>query len=197
MESARGMELEEAAAQLTDSRTTLSSRDVKANDPGEAGNQTLFRLFTDGAARGNPGPAGIGAVIFRAGEAEPVKEVSHYIGETTNNVAEYRAMLAGLEELHLLGARRIEIFSDSQLLVRQVQGVYETRDAKLIPLLQQVRQSLRRFRNYAIMHIDRSENRRADRLAGQAVDAARGISKRKQAGRSQGATDGRKAGGVS
>ena len=123
----------------------------------------------DGASRGNPGPAGIGILI--KGESGIVKtKVSRYIGEATNNQAEYKALIMALEESAKLGAAHIDIRMDSELVVRQVQGSYKTRNVKLKPLFHQVKQLLTRFESFTITHIPREQNRIADALANQAID---------------------------
>ena len=124
----------------------------------------------DGASRGNPGPAGIGAVVeFEDGT--PSRELSAYIGETTNNVAEYRALLMALEEAGRHEAQSITVYSDSELLVRQLNGEYKVKAAHLRPLHLEVRQRLRAFPSARIMHVVREENRRADLLANLAIDS--------------------------
>jgi ribonuclease HI len=131
--------------------------------------QQEWLLMIDGAARGNPGEAGCGAVIFDpAGRA--VRELCRYIGHATNNVAEYEALLLGLEEAVRLGAKALRIESDSQLLVRQLNGLYRVRDGKLIQLHQKALHLLRQLKACRIIHIGRENNRLADRLANRAID---------------------------
>jgi len=129
-------------------------------------------LYVDGASRGNPGPAGIGVVI-RAGERGPVlKEISEYIGPSTNNVAEYRALLRALEEAHALGAEAVEIRSDSNLLINQLNGVYKVKSAGLGPLFLDARRRLQAFPNWSARHVPRGQNAAADALANRAIDLA-------------------------
>ena len=128
-----------------------------------------WKLFTDGAARGNPGPAGAGAVLCDA-EGEVVEELCEYLGETTNNVAEYRALLLGLNKAIALGAAEIEILADSELMVRQLQGRYRVKNEGLRPLFQEAIRLLKEFRKYSIRHIDREANSAADRMANRAID---------------------------
>ena len=126
----------------------------------------------DGASRGNPGPAGIGAIVeFEDGR--PSRELSAYIGETTNNVAEYRALLMALEEAGRHGARSITVYSDSELLVRQLNGEYKVKAAHLRPLHLEAQRRLRAFPAARILHVMREENRRADLLANLAIDQHR------------------------
>src|ERR1044071_2735558 len=127
--------------------------------------------MVDGAARGNPGEAGCGAVILDdAGSV--VKELSCYLGHGTNNVAEYEALLMGLKELRRLGKRKIRVQSDSQLLVRQLNGQYRVKDEKLKHLFDRVTHLLREFDQVRIVHVPRELNKLADRLANQGIDDA-------------------------
>jgi len=124
-------------------------------------------LHTDGASRGNPGPSAIGAVI-RDGSGRVVASISRYIGETTNNQAEYRAIVAALEEAIRLGAREVEINSDSELVVKQIRGQYRVKKLTLKPLHQRVRELLGALDGFAIAVIPRQQNREADALANRA-----------------------------
>ena len=128
-------------------------------------------LMVDGAARGNPGEAGCGAVIADE-NGVVVKELSRYLGRTTNNVAEYEGLLMGLEALLKLGQKHIVVQSDSQLLVRQLNGEYRVRDEKLKVLFAQATRLLRQFGSYRIVHVRREMNKLADRLANRGIDHA-------------------------
>lgn len=133
------------------------------------------RVRTDGASRGNPGPSGIGVVIERATDGVVVAEIAEYLGSTTNNVAEYQALIAGLRRALELGATAVEVVSDSELMVRQVDGVYKVRSEHLQPLLREVHALRRRFlEGFAITHTLRGGNQRADELANVAIDEGRG-----------------------
>ncbi len=123
------------------------------------------QLYCDGASRGNPGDAGIGCLIILDNKKI---EISEYIGRTTNNVAEYTALIKGLEEALKQKVQEIEIFSDSELLVRQINGVYKVRNKKLIPLYEKVKELLNKFKKYQIFHVYREENSVADKLAKEA-----------------------------
>ena len=128
-------------------------------------------LMVDGAARGNPGEAGCGAVIIdEAGNV--LERLSRYIGHATNNVAEYRALILGLDRVIRLGGKRVRVQSDSELMVRQLNGLYRVKDKKLLTLYQRVLGSLRRLEAYRIIHVSREHNRLADQLANQAIDDA-------------------------
>ena len=129
----------------------------------------IVRLYTDGAARGNPGPASIGVALLD-GRGKVLREIGERLGRTTNNVAEYRALLRGLEEARALGADEVHIFMDSELVVRQILGEYRVKDEKLRPLSAEAQTRLRAFRAFTISHIPREQNKRADRLANRALN---------------------------
>lgn len=126
------------------------------------------QIFTDGAARGNPGPAGIGVIIRN--DAEILSEISDYIGETTNNQAEYMALIRGLEEALDMGQKNAEVFSDSELLVKQINGEYKIKNKSLVPLFNEARSLISRFNQFKIYHTPREENELADKLANQGID---------------------------
>jgi ribonuclease HI len=128
-------------------------------------------LMVDGAARGNPGEAGCGAVIFDE-HGTVVRELSRYLGHATNNVAEYEGLLMGLEALLHMGKKRVRVQSDSQLLVRQLNGQYRVKDEKLQLLFAKAMAMLRQFEEYRIVHIRRELNQLADQLANFAIDHA-------------------------
>jgi ribonuclease HI/probable phosphoglycerate mutase len=127
------------------------------------------RLFTDGASRGNPGQAGAGAVLLNEDGAERATR-SVYLGICTNNVAEYKALLIGLEEALQQGCSELAVALDSELIVRQIQGRYKFKNEALLPLYQQVRERLARFGKWSIAHVPRAQNARADQLANQGID---------------------------
>jgi ribonuclease HI len=133
--------------------------------------QAEWLLMVDGAARGNPGDAGCGAAICDESGAV-VKELSRYLDRTTNNVAEYEGLLIGLDALIQLGRKKIRVQSDSQLLVRQLNGEYRVKDEKLKVLYQHALTLLRQFDSYRILHVYREMNRVADRLANRGIDEA-------------------------
>lgn len=127
-------------------------------------------VHTDGAARGNPGPAGAGAIVTTA-DGEVLAEVAEGLGETTNNVAEYTAAIRGLEAAAALGAREVVLRTDSQLLVHQLSGRYRVRATHLQPLHQRVRALAAGFDRVRFEHVPRERNVEADRLANAGVDA--------------------------
>jgi ribonuclease HI len=128
-------------------------------------------LMVDGAARGNPGKAGCGAAICDE-NGVIVKELSRYLGQSTNNVAEYEALLMGLEALIALGKKKVRVQSDSELMVRQLNGLYRVRDPKLQSLYNRARDLLRLFDHYTILHVRREANKLADQLANRGIDEA-------------------------
>lgn len=129
-------------------------------------------LYTDGASRGNPGPAAIGIVIADA-QGNEVEAIGETIGQTTNNEAEYHALLRGLERAAALWIDELEVRTDSELLARQVKGAYRVRAQNLKPLWEQTRTALARFKNVNIAIIPRELNCRADELANEALDRTR------------------------
>ena len=128
-------------------------------------------IHVDGGARGNPGPAAVAAVATAA-DGDVLAERSAYIGEATNNVAEYRAVLLGLELARELGARTVEVVNDSELVARQVGGQYRVKNAALRPLFEETMAALRRFNAWSMRNVRREHNERADELVNQALDGA-------------------------
>ena len=127
-------------------------------------------LWSDGAARGNPGPAGAGAILKKP-DGEVLAEVSGFLGHTTNNVAEYKALLMGLERALNLGIRRIEVRADSELLIKQLRGEYRVKDEKLKLLFAEAKALLARFASTKLLHVRREQNSDADRLANAGIDS--------------------------
>ena len=126
-------------------------------------------IYTDGGARGNPGPAGIGAVILDD-KKNLIAEISEYIGETTNNQAEYRAVVAAIKKAKELGAMEIQFYLDSQLVVEQLNGNYKVKNKGLQPLFVSVYNDSLNFKKVAYNHIPREQNKEADKLANMAMD---------------------------
>lgn len=126
-------------------------------------------LYADGGARGNPGPAGAGAVIYDQSGAQ-IAALSRYLGQATNNVAEYQALLMGLEAALELGVGQIEVRLDSELLVKQLGGQYQVKAPHLKPLFQKAKALLQQFADAHIVHVRREQNGVADGLANQAMD---------------------------
>jgi len=133
-----------------------------------AGSEDRLIIYFDGASRGNPGRAGAG-IWITDGEGRKVSEVSRYLGHKTNNQAEYLALLLGLREAKRLGRKSLHIFTDSELVERQIKGIYRVRDLDLKVLHRAVLQNLKTFSFVKIESIPREENREADRLANEAI----------------------------
>ena len=127
----------------------------------------MIRLFVDGGARGNPGHAGIGVVIKSDGKN--LSELKEYIGEKTNNEAEYMALIHGLNQAAMHG-KKIIVFSDSELMVNQINGDYKVKQTHLKSLIEKVKLERQKFSSFEISHIPREENKEADKLANEAID---------------------------
>ena len=126
-----------------------------------------LEIYIDGASKGNPGPSGIGVVICRG--QETIKNISSFIGNATNNIAEYTALIYALQEALILRAEAIKIKTDSQLLARQLNKVYKVKHANIIGLYNQAVNLLAAFKKVSINNIPREENRGADKLATEAI----------------------------
>ncbi len=126
-------------------------------------------LYTDGASRGNPGPAGIGYVLIIDGKK---RTHSAYIGRSTNNVAEYTALIEGLKAALSEGVQELDIYMDSELVVRQLEGYYRVKQPHLKGLYEKVKQMLSSFKGYRISHVPRQDNKEADRLSKEAIKGA-------------------------
>jgi probable phosphoglycerate mutase len=136
-----------------------------------------FLIRTDGAARGNPGPASLGAALYDIGRADardhravPDATISEYLGIQTNNVAEYTGTVRALELARELGASEVHLLLDSKLIVEQLAGRWRVKDAKLIPLWAACRQTLGGFARWTAAHVPRAQNSVADALANEAID---------------------------
>ena len=130
-----------------------------------------IRVNVDGGARGNPGPAAIAAVVTDD-QGQVLRAESETIGTATNNVAEYRALILGIELAAELGADEVELIGDSDLVVRQVEGRYKVKDAGLKPLHAEAKEALAKLPSWSIRHVKRAHNAEADRLVNEALDAA-------------------------
>jgi ribonuclease HI len=128
-------------------------------------------VHVDGGARGNPGPAAVGAVLSTP-DGEVVDEASAVIGQATNNVAEYRGLLLGLERARALGATEVDVVNDSELVARQVSGVYRVKHSDMKLLHRQAVAALDSFERWSIRSVPREQNARADELVNRALDAA-------------------------
>ncbi len=130
---------------------------------------TKLIIHSDGGSRGNPGPGAIGVVISN-GAGEVVKEISHYIGRTTNNQAEYQAILTGLEVAHKLKASEVDCFLDSELVVKQLNHEYKVKDKDMASLFIKVHNLSLQFKKITFTHIRREHNKLADKLVNEALD---------------------------
>jgi ribonuclease HI len=130
-------------------------------------------IHTDGAARGNPGPAGAGAVLRDAADGSLVAEIATFLGVRTNNYAEWTAVALALEEALLQGATHVDLRMDSQLVARQITGQYRVKHPDLKPIHAQVMSLLSRFAGYSVGHVPRELNKEADRLSNVAIDQLR------------------------
>jgi len=125
-------------------------------------------IYTDGASRNNPGEAGAGVYILQDGE--PFEQIARYLGQTTNNIAEYTAAIIGLEHAVKTGARSVRLFADSELLVKQVNGQYKVKNEGLKPLHGRVKELIARIGTVEVQYIPRERNKEADALANKAID---------------------------
>jgi ribonuclease HI len=142
---------------------------VSRDEPGDGHERLVVNV--DGGARGNPGRAAIAAVVATP-EGIVLEERGEHIGEATNNVAEYRALLLGIERARALGAQELDLIGDSELVVRQVKGEYRVRDAGLRELHGQVTRALAAFSAWSIRHVRREQNVTADRIVNEVLDSA-------------------------
>jgi len=129
-------------------------------------------IYTDGGARGNPGPAGIGAVLYDENR-RVVAEVSEYLGVATNNQAEYRALIAALKKAQSFKAEELDFYLDSELVVKQLKREYKVKNKDLAPLFLDVHNLSLSFKKITYTHVPRGRNKEADRLANEAMDRGR------------------------
>lgn len=148
----------------------LSAAATLAKSPLPARGQPVMEVYTDGASRGNPGPASIG-VVFKLKGGEELAQHFETIGRTTNNVAEYRAVVAALEHCQRWQVKRVHLNMDSELIVRQLHGTYRVKSPDLRPLYQQVIFLSKGLEEFRVRHIKRTLNGHADALANRALDA--------------------------
>ena len=127
-------------------------------------------IHTDGAARGNPGPAGAGAILRDASDGTVLAEIAEPLGRATNNVAEWTAVRLALEEARRLGAAHVDLRMDSELVARQISGIYKVKHPDLQPIHRAAMDLLRSFEGYSVGHVPRALNKDADRLSNVAID---------------------------
>jgi ribonuclease HI len=165
-----GLTREAAQKLLRGAALQLRQGQLPLADPPKArATGRLVRVYSDGAARGNPGPAGAGAVLMDA-DGAVIARLGRFLGNRTNNVAEYEGVLLGLKHALELGYREVEVRADSQLLVRQLRGEYAVRHAGLKPLHAEALRLLHSFDRYDLQHVPREENAQADEMSNRAID---------------------------
>ena len=150
--------------------TVLTPADDLVDCPLPEDGSLVLEIFTDGASRGNPGPASVG-VLFRQKDGPDLCSHSEAIGKATNNVAEYRAVLAALEHCARWDVDRVHLYLDSELVARQLMGTYRVKSQDLLPIYQQVKYLSQRLREFRIRHVPRAKNAHADHLANLALDS--------------------------
>jgi ribonuclease HI len=128
-----------------------------------------LRVASDGAARGNPGPAGAGAVVFDE-NGRVLERLGKFLGRQTNNVAEYQGLLLGLRRAQQLGAEELEVVADSELIIRQLSGAYQVRAPALRELHSEALSLLKAFRKVKLVHVPRAQNAEADEMSNRAID---------------------------
>lgn len=128
-----------------------------------------LRLYSDGAARGNPGPAGAGAVLVEP-SGQVVDRLGKFLGHQTNNYAEYQGLLLGLRRARELGVREVEVFADSELMIRQLGGRYQVKSPSLRPLYEEALKVLNEFERVKLVHVPREMNRAADEMSNKAIE---------------------------
>ncbi|HEU4673409.1 MAG TPA: reverse transcriptase-like protein [Candidatus Limnocylindrales bacterium] len=170
--------LHRVGSRIEDRRSVAPAADAPSR-PVDGSTGRRFVVRTDGAARGNPGPASLGAVLIDGSRpdaldplARPDASISEYLGNQTNNVAEYTGLVRALELAAELGAAEVDLLLDSKLIVEQLNGRWRAKDAKLIPLLIAAQQRLRALRRWSAAHVPRAQNGAADALANEAIDRA-------------------------
>jgi ribonuclease HI len=166
---ALGLDREQALRLLRTAARKLGGAAQPALPGLEAPRGKRVRVFSDGAARGNPGPAGAGAVILDA-QGRVLERLGKFLGKQTNNVAEYEGLLLGLRGAQKLGAREIEVRADSLLLIRQLEGKFQVKNAALKALHAKAKDLLRSFDRVDLRHVPREENALADEMSNRAID---------------------------
>jgi ribonuclease HI len=178
-----GQLLEEAAVQLGGAPREAASASsepaavvtetlapgIEAVVPVAVGGLQRVRVYSDGAARGNPGPAGAGAVLMSP-EGAVVARLGKFLGHQTNNYAEYMGLILGLQHAKSLGAREVDVFADSELLIRQLGGQYQVKSPTLKPLFLEAQKLLATFGKVKLAHVPRAQNAEADEMSNRAID---------------------------
>jgi ribonuclease HI len=167
--AALGISPDDARKLLRGAALQLRQEKLPFENPRKSGSHRLLRVFSDGAARGNPGLAGAGAVVTTP-DGKVLARRGRFLGKTTNNVAEYQGLILGLQAAQELGAREVEVRADSQLLIRQLKGEYAVKHAGLKPLHAEALRLLVSFDRYTLQHVPREENALADEMSNRAID---------------------------
>lgn len=141
----------------------------KGADENQAPTYIRLRLYSDGAARGNPGPAGAGAVLVEP-SGQVIDRLGKFLGHQTNNYAEYQGLLMGLKRARELGVREVEVFADSELMIRQLGGRYQVKSPSLRPLYEEALKWLNEFERVKLVHVPREMNRAADEMSNRAIE---------------------------
>ena len=159
----------ERLAKMFEKLADHSPRGGSAFEPEVNSNLNRIRVYSDGAARGNPGPSGAGAVLVEP-SGQIVDRLGKFLGVRTNNYAEYMGLLLGLKRAKELGVREIEVFTDSELLIRQLGGRYQVKSASLRPLYEEALNLLNGFSRVKLVHVPREMNSAADEMSNRAID---------------------------
>jgi len=146
----------------------FSTASLPASGPGVAAGNRI-RVYSDGAARGNPGLAGAGAVLIEP-NGRVVERLGKFLGVQTNNYAEYMGLLLGLKRAKDLGVQEVEVFADSELMIRQLNGTYQVKSPSLRPLYEEVLELLNQFGRFKLVHVPREMNAMADEMSNRAID---------------------------
>jgi ribonuclease HI len=159
----------ERLAKMFEKLADHSPRAASTFEPEVNSNLNRIRVYSDGAARGNPGPSGAGAVLVEP-SGQIVDRLGKFLGVRTNNYAEYMGLLLGLKRAKELGVREIEVFTDSELLIRQLGGRYQVKSATLRPLYEEALNLLNGFSRVKLVHVPREMNSAADEMSNRAID---------------------------
>ncbi len=166
---AQGLDLDGVRERFGLTPEALQEMFQEAADLYQESRAGFWLLRCDGASRGNPGPAGAGVALFDP-HGRLQTQTGRYLGEATNNVAEYQALLLGLAEARRLGVKKHRVLAESELMVKQLTGRYRVKSPHLIPLWREALNALKNFESWAIAHVPREENHLADQAANRAID---------------------------
>ena len=153
---------------------TGSKSVMASNDVSNTTELTEVKLYTDGGSRGNPGPAASGWVILNL-QDKIIHESGYYLGQNTNNAAEYTALKKGLEDVLKMGVARLQVYMDSLLIVNQVKGTYKVKSPELLPIYQEVKALIGKFEHISFTHVPRALNKEADRMVNETLDRELGL----------------------